>query len=842
MLPCLQPRLGKLAGTPRGFSSSLPPRRPIATGLLNVQRARKLVAVREAAVTELVEAKSSEAEGCKTADVDSTVVTPESLNAGTILYNARSDTAAAVSTPPASHNGNGNGASSNGAQAPTAAYSNGTSNGAAAAAAASPAASSAPLPQPPAVQPSKLAASPASPAVPSSSSSSSSSTSVLSPLSTASLDSAMDPQAAGQIETVAATIGAERAAATPGAAGGKAAAAEVKKPKTAAGTPYSNPGGRWNQFKTYSVAQRTFEIWSFAFQFAFRYLLLNQKFTYGKEGMTKEAVSARKKELAIWLREGLVRLGPTFIKIGQQFSTRVDVLSPEFVKELEKLQDNVPPFDREAARSILEASLGRPVDQVFAEFEIEPIAAASLGQVHLARLKDGQRVVVKVQRPGLKELFDIDLKNIRALAVWLQKVDPKTDGAARDWVAIYDECSRILYQEIDYRLEGRNADRFRENFAGVDWVKVPRVFWEYSSQEVLVLEYAPGTKINDGAAIDRMGLDRKRLARLAVESYLQQILRYGFFHADPHPGNVAVDAENGGRLIYYDFGMMGSLAPQVKSGLLELFYGVYNRDPDRCLDALATMGVYVSTGDRTAVRRTAEFFLKGFQDRLDAQKAQREEKGKEYNQSYKPQRNKDEAKERRRQILSSIGEDLLLAAADQPFRFPATFTFVVRSFTVLDGIGKSLDPRFDITEIAAPYARELLLEGNPVGAKLQREFQIGLANQNRALKNLFVGPNKIEDIALTMQRLERGDLKLRVRALEAERALARVQAWQRVIFAALAASSLLNIGTALSVASRAAGATACFVGAAACGFLLLKNYLKVAQLEKKELQLTGQTV
>ncbi|GLC36873.1 hypothetical protein PLESTB_000183500 [Pleodorina starrii] len=801
MLPCLQPRLGKVGGPVRCLGKALPARRLLAPGLRSGQHARNLVAVREAAATDLVETKAKEPQNGKVAtDVDSTVVASTDLSNGTILYDARAaEVSASAQEAAASANGADNAAHAS------------SSNGNGSAAAVSSA-----LPAPPPVVPSSMPK-------PAAVTASSVSTDEVAPQSTASLDRAMDPTAAGQIETVAAT-----------------ASSEVKKPTTAAGTPYSNPGGRWSQFKTYSTFQRTFEIWSFAFQFAWRYVLLNQKFTYGKEGMTKEAVSARKKELAIWLREGLVRLGPTFIKIGQQFSTRVDVLSPEFVKELEKLQDNVPPFDREAARGILEASLGRPVEEVFEEFEMEPIAAASLGQVHLARLRGGQRVVVKVQRPGLKDLFDIDLKNIRALAVWLQKIDPKTDGAARDWVAIYDECSRILYQEIDYRLEGKNADRFRENFANVDWVKVPKVYWEYSGQEVLVLEYVPGTKINDGPAIDRLGLDRKRLARLSVESYLQQILRHGFFHADPHPGNVAVDPENGGRLIYYDFGMMGSLAPEVKSGLLELFYGVYNRDPDRCLEALTIMGVYLPTGDKTAVRRTAEFFLKGFQDRLDSQRAEREAKGDEYNKSYKPQRSKDEAKERRRQILSSIGEDLLLAANDQPFRFPATFTFVVRSFTVLDGIGKSLDPRFDISEIAAPYARELLLEGSPVGAKLQREFQKGLANQNRALKNLFVGPNKIDDIAVTMQRLERGDLKLRVRALEAERALTRVQAWQRVIAAALAASTLVNIGTVLSVSALTAGATASFAGAALFGLMLLKNYLKVVQLEKKELQLSGQ--
>jgi predicted unusual protein kinase regulating ubiquinone biosynthesis (AarF/ABC1/UbiB family) len=420
-------------------------------------------------------------------------------------------------------------------------------------------------------------------------------------------------------------------------------------------------------------------------------------------------------------------------------------------------------------------------------------------------------------------------------------VDPKTDGAARDWVAIYDECSRILYEEIDYKLEGKNADEFRTNFGKEDWVKVPKVYWEYSGSQVLVLEYAPGKKINDGPGIDAMGLDRKRLARLVVESYLQQLLRHGLFHADPHPGNVAVDAVNGGRLVYYDFGMMGRISPSVKQGLRGLFYGVYSQDPDKCLEALVEMGVYVPSGDKTAVRRTAEFFLNGFKDRLATQKTQADEKGDEYNKSFKAQRTKEESKARRKQILSTIGEDLLLAANDQPFRFPATFTFVVRSFTVLDGIGKSLDPRFDISEISAPYARELLLDGgNPIINKLARQFLDGNKNQNKAIVNLFKGPNNIDDISNTIRSLERGDLKLRVRALEAERALTRVAAWQRVIAAALMASTLVNVGTVLSVSAVAKGAYAAFLGASIFGILMLKNYLMVINLEKKEKQLMGQ--
>ncbi|PKU71461.1 putative aarF domain-containing protein kinase [Dendrobium catenatum] len=243
-------------------------------------------------------------------------------------------------------------------------------------------------------------------------------------------------------------------------------------------------------------------------------------------------------------------------------------------------EDQVPPFPSETSVSIIEEELGKPVDEIFDRFDYEPIAAASLGQVHRASLK-GQEVVIKVQRPGLKDLFDIDLKNLRVIAEYLQKIDPKSDGAKRDWVAIYDECATVLYQEIDYTKEAANAELFSSNFKDMDYIKVPNVVWEYTTPQVLTMEYVPGIKINRIKQLDQLGVDRQRLGRYAVESYLEQILSHGFFHADPHPGNIAVDDVNGGRLIFYDFGMMGSISPNIREGLLEAFYGVYEKNPDR---------------------------------------------------------------------------------------------------------------------------------------------------------------------------------------------------------------------------------------------------------------------
>ncbi|KAL3527835.1 hypothetical protein ACH5RR_012491 [Cinchona calisaya] len=596
-----------------------------------------------------------------------------------------------------------------------------------------------------------------------------------------------------------------------------------------------SPGGRWSRFKTYSTIQRTLEIWGFVITFIFRVWLNNQKFSY-KGGMTEEKKVQKRKVLAKWLKETILRLGPTFIKVGQQFSTRVDILAQEYVDQLSELQDQVPPFPSETAVSIVEEELGNPVDDIFDRFDREPIAAASLGQVHRAKL-NGQEVVVKVQRPGLKDLFDIDLKNLRVIAEFFQKVDPKSDGAKRDWVAIYDECASVLYQEIDYKKEAANAELFASNFKNMDYVKVPTIFWEYTTPQVLTMEYVPGIKINRIQALDQLGVDRKRLGRYAVESYLEQILSHGFFHADPHPGNIAVDDVNGGRLIFYDFGMMGSISPNIREGLLEVFYGVYEKDADKVLQAMIQMGVLVPTGDTTAVRRTAQFFLNSFEERLAAQRREREMATAEL--GFKKPLSKEEKVEKKKQRLAAIGEDLLAIAADQPFRFPATFTFVVRAFSVLDGIGKGLDTRFDITEIAKPYALELLRFREAGVEVVLKDIRKRWNRQSRAFYNLFRQADRVEKLAEIIQRLEQGDLKLRVRALESERAFQRVAAVQKTIGSAVAAGSLVNLATILYLNSVRMPATIAYVICAFFGFQVLLGVVKVKRLDQQERLITG---
>ena len=672
------------------------------------------------------------------------------------------------------------------------------------------------------------------------------------------LEDALPSEAPAAEPAAAAPAAAAVVAAAPAAAAVVAAPAEApkaaeskkdaKEAKAKEEAKVSEPPLNFDRLKSVGTFVRTVEIWSFVFAFVIRRVGLELKFTY-KGGFTEAKKLERTERLANWLRLGLLRLGPTFIKIGQQFSTRVDVLSKPFITELEKLQDRVPPFPTSLAKQIVEEELGRPLGDVYEEFAEDALAAASLGQVHLAKLKmTGEQVIVKVQRPGLKEIFDIDLKNLRVIAQWLQKVDPKTDGAARDWVAIFDETARVLYDEVDYQNEASNAQEFAAQFADTEWIKVPKIYQQYTKTRTLCMEYAPATKINDVEAIRKMGIEPDRMARLAVEAYLQQVLRYGFFHADPHPGNVAVDKgdpEGKGRLVIYDYGMMGRIPDEVRGGFLELFYAVFEKNSDNAVKALSKMGVLVETGgDLTAVKRTADFFLGSFDERVDKQEKERETNKDEYEAEFKKQRTKEEKKARRKQILSNIGEDLLVVSKDQPFRFPAELTFVVRAFSVLDGIGKSLNKKFDIGEISAPYARELLIEDNPSSlppqvVARQRDFQRRFDRQNKAIVNLFKGPDAIEEIAEVVRAIERGKLKIRVRALEAERAIERVAVMQDVMLKAMVACAAINVGVVMYVSGMLIQAKVAFGVSAAIGLQAIMAQGKLSKLVKKEASYSG---
>lgn len=525
---------------------------------------------------------------------------------------------------------------------------------------------------------------------------------------------------------------------------------------------YSDKAYRWNR-ENYSSKRRFVDIWSFVLTLMFKLWLYNKSWSYAG-GVTEAKQAARRKTQAVWIRNTLLDLGPTFIKVGQLFSTRADIFPGEYVEELAKLQDKVPAFSYEQVEATIEKELGKKIPELFHNFEPIPLAAASLGQVHKAVLYTGESVVVKVQRPGLKKLFEIDLQILKGITRYFQN-HPKW-GRGRDWLGIYEECCRILWEEIDYLNEGRNADTFRRNFRGYDWVNVPRIYWRYATSTVLTLEYLPGIKISQYEALEAAGLDRKAIARQGAQAYLLQLLNSGFFHADPHPGNIAVSGS--GALIFYDFGMMGRIKANVREGLMQTLFGIAQKDGDRVVQSLIDLGAIAPTDDMGPVRRSVQYMLDHFMD--------------------KPFEN---------QSVAAISDDLYEIAYNQPFRFPATFTFVMRAFSTLEGVGKGLDPEFNFMEVAKPYAMQLMTDMN--GSE-GNSFLNELSRQAAQVSSTAFGlPRRLED---TLEKLERGDMRLRVRSIETERLLRRQSSIQLSISYALLISGFTLSATILVVSNN----------------------------------------
>ena len=555
---------------------------------------------------------------------------------------------------------------------------------------------------------------------------------------------------------------------------------------------YSDQAYRWNR-EEYSSKRRFVDIWSFVLTLMFKIWRYNKAWSYSG-GVTEAKRAARRKAQAIWIRTTFLDLGPTFIKVGQLFSTRADIFSAEYVEELSKLQDRVPAFSYEQVEGIIEQELGKTVPTLFQDFEPVPLAAASLGQVHKATLYTGESVVVKVQRPGLKKLFEIDLGILKGIARYFQN-HPKW-GRGRDWMGIYEECCRILWEEIDYLNEGRNADTFRRNFRPYDWVKVPRVYWRYATSRVITLEYVPGIKVSQYDALDAAGVDRKAIARYGAQAYLHQLLNNGFFHADPHPGNLAVSPD--GALIFYDFGMMGTIKSNVREGLMETLFGIAQKDGDRVVKSLVDLGALAPVDDMGPVRRSVQFMLDHFMD--------------------KPFEN---------QSVAAISEDLYELAYDQPFRFPATFTFVMRAFSTLEGVGKGLDPEFNFMEVAQPYAMQLMTDNS---SSEGNSFLNELSRQAVQVSSTALGlPRRLED---TLDKIERGDIRLRVRSVETERLIRRQSNIQLGISYALIISGFTIAATILLVSHYVWLASLIGLIAASVSFLLIRLLLRLDRYDR----------
>ncbi|MGD1714618.1 ABC1 kinase family protein [Dapis sp. BLCC M172] len=383
-------------------------------------------------------------------------------------------------------------------------------------------------------------------------------------------------------------------------------------------------------------------------------------------------------ERATQLRRILTRLGPTFIKVGQALSTRPDLIRKDFLEELIKLQDQLAPFDNKTAISIIETELGQNINNIYSEISPRPVAAASLGQVYQARLKSGENVAVKVQRPNLLPTITLDLFLMRWAASWLAPWLPLNLG--HDLSMIVDEFGTKLFEEIDYINEGRNAERFATYFADDPSVKVPSIYWRYTTTHVLTLEWIDGLKLLDTERVQAAGLDTDSLITVGVTSGLRQLLEFGFFHADPHPGNLF--ALRDGRMAYIDFGMMDQLEQETKETLVDSVIHLINKDYQELAKDFVKLGFLAPDVDIQPIIPALEIVLGDIMG----------EKVKDFN-------------------FKTITDKFSELMYDYPFRVPAKFALIIRSLVTEEGLALSLNPDFRIVDIAYPYVARRLLKG-----------------------------------------------------------------------------------------------------------------------------------
>jgi predicted unusual protein kinase regulating ubiquinone biosynthesis (AarF/ABC1/UbiB family) len=395
----------------------------------------------------------------------------------------------------------------------------------------------------------------------------------------------------------------------------------------------------------------------------------------GAEGSARKR--SRLEKQAAWLRESLIDLGPTFIKIGQALGTRADLLPLAYVKDLATLQDQVPAFPTSEAFAIVERELGRPIYDAYAEIDAEPIAAASLGQVYRARLATGEEVAVKVQRPNLESSISFDIAILYRLVKLTNRFFPKANENA-DWEGMLHEFHATIFEEMDYVKEGRNADRFRYNFRTWRAIRVPKIYWTHTNTRVLTLDFIRGTKVIDLEGLRANRISPVKVNRMLIRTYLKQLLEDGFFHADPHPGNLLV--MDSGHLAFFDFGMVGRISPKLQTQMIDAFFHVVGRDVHGLGQDIINLNFLKPGVDPETVRPVVESLFTHYLNlRLG-----------EVN-------------------FKELTYDLAEVIYEYPFRLPSNFTYIMRALMTLEGIGVVTDPGFSFFETAKPFAKEFML-------------------------------------------------------------------------------------------------------------------------------------
>ncbi len=464
---------------------------------------------------------------------------------------------------------------------------------------------------------------------------------------------------------------------------------------------------------------------------------------------------------ARWFTNQLIKLGAAFIKIGQLLSARPDLIPNTWIKELSKLQDQVPNFSFAQVEETIKEELGykfNEIDQIISD----PVGSASLAQVHRATLKDGKKVVFKVQRPNLKVLFIIDLGIMQQIAGLLQK--NKNWSRGRNWVEIAKECRKVLMKELDFNSEAQYAARFRQQFLDDENVEVPEVVWDMSSEKVLCLSYLEGTKISDLEKLKSQEIDLPKISEIGAISYLKQLVNYGFFHADPHPGNLAVSNE--GKLIFYDFGMMGNISNNLQTRLGGMVKAAALRDASSLVSQLQQAGLISKDIDVGPVRRLVRLMLK---------------------EALTPPFSQN--------IIEKLSGDLYELVYETPFQLPVDLIFVMRALSTFEGVGRMLDPGFNLVSVTKPHLIELMTSNNQTPNDLINQF----GRQVGELGSKAVGiPKRIDE---SLERLEQGDLQLQIRMGESDRQFKKMFTAQKTLGHSILIGSL-SIASALLVTNK----------------------------------------
>ena len=441
-------------------------------------------------------------------------------------------------------------------------------------------------------------------------------------------------------------------------------------------------------------SNRKLETWKFATKF-----------------LWKNATVKDKSELGRWTKGELLELGPTFVKLGQIASTRGDLYPPEFTKELESLQDNVPPVEFDTSVKY----------DIFKEFDPVPFKSASIGQVHLAVLQNGQKVVVKLKRPGILDIMKEDTDTIREIVHFLERVGIDTGNSSG---YVLDESIEYLLGEADYQQEIDNAIKFRKSMRDVEWVKVPKVYRKYSNDEMIVMEYVPSTKLTE---ITDNKVNKKKICEALINSYVIQTMDNGLFHADPHPGNLGFSSR--GKLVFYDFGLLVPLSEELRGGFKKLFGYIITRDTAGIVAVLIELGVIVpTTSDVSDIELFFETIL-GYLETLDGS--------------------------------GIMNDDLAVQlAAEKPFVVPTSFVYLAKSFSIIEGICLQLDPEFNYFTYLEPMIQQQFIESFDVNDVFKRTSEI---------------PAKIGKISSTVMGLEKSRSAMKRSMIKTQREIRVVQ-------------------------------------------------------------------